>query len=377
MKGKHTILLCAGIAVVLSCTSYEELRYPGRKESLIVNGILRTDDTLHAITVTYGTAKGGVYRRGHDATVKCFVNGEFVSEGEKVEYENEGELLIIYDYDISEINGLSVVASDPNTDNYYTDTLLAEYRKYTFKADIHPGDKVRIEVSSDMGKASVDAVAPQPCRLELVDTTAIRVGRGAFDDPRDYNIRIKIHDIPGEETWFVPFKANGLMETCDGPDGETIRSGIVNKIAWFDTDNPVYGHETLDIPNELARNIGAPQDLGYSWSFTFSDHSFEDGSMELEYRDVRQRDIMVTGAVDHHYDELRLRQTALLPVGTINKTTYQYAQDLDIYRSASAEAEPVIFPDNVEGGIGYVGIITVTTLPVRLDDYVVWYDVYY
>ena len=108
MKGKHTILLCAGIAVVLSCTSYEELRYPGRKESLIVNGILRTDDTLHAITVTYGTAKGGVYRRGHDATVKCFVNGEFVSEGEKVEYENEGDLSLVTEL---KIDGLACALS--------------------------------------------------------------------------------------------------------------------------------------------------------------------------------------------------------------------------------------------------------------------------
>ena len=369
MKGKYIILILAVIAAVFSCTSYEELRYPGRKESLIINGIFRTDDSLHSISVTYGTAKGGVYRSGHDATVKCFVNGQFVSEGEKVHYEGEGEVLIIYDGDAA--------ASDPDTDNYYTDTLLAEYRKYTFKADIHPGDKVRIEVASDMGKASVEAIAPQPCRLEFVDTTAIRVNRGAYDDTRDYNIRIKIHDIPGEETWFVPLKANGLMETCDGPDGETVRSGIVNTIAWFDIENPVYGHETLDIPNELSRNIGAPLDLGYSWSFTFSDHSFEDGSIELEYKDVQPRKIMVDGAGDHHYDELRLRQTALLPVGTINKTTYQYAQDLDIYRSASADAEPVIFPDNVEGGIGYVGIITVNNLPVRLDDYVVWRDVYY
>lgn len=173
------------------------------------------------------------------------------------------------------------------------------------------------------------------------------------------------------------------MSTKDGPGGEILNEVKWDRLADFDRTDPVFGRETLDIPEGLAPIVGMPGDSQDGWSYSFSDITFENESHVLSYDKFSIRSFRsFVGGNDTHYDKLYFEPEALFPIGSMTGETYKYMQSLDTYLSAQGGlddliSEPVVFQDNVDGGVGFFGIINVTVQVVRFKDIFIGSDIYY
>ena len=276
------------------------------------------------------------------------------------------------------INGKTTLVATEVPDAYASDPSYEPWEQvYSFDADLKPGDEGRIEARKDAFAVSAAVTAPPAVNLSIVDTTTVRMSyMGETDDY--FQVKLSFRDLPGD-SWY---RVAACMETeyayLDG-DGNPSPDYSGDYTWWF---SPETGFDP--VISEGGGKTGG-MDIGALLSEEntyncFSDSPFRD--QECIIRPLFHPSI-VYGYYDQYifpdgldYDEYEAvyeviskmpyhaHRTARLQVRTIDFAQYHYLKALQNMDTFGTEitflVEPTTLPSNVEGGLGFVGLETVS-----------------
>lgn len=329
-----------------ACTNPLDYQSGQSASVLVMNAMLRTDETTHVIWLSNSTVDKLFVVK--DAELTCYINDEFVAKA------------------------IPVRPTEPVDDNFEE---KSKYYKaggsiataYLLKATIKPGDKVRLVADWYDLHASATALAPQAPVLAAVDT--VRTQSSPYSDP-DAPVsalvcRFRLEDRPGEENWYrlcVSYEADAV--DCRGE--QTHWQGAVPFSYYKD---PVLndGFRTPDDDKALSSLFDLLNSHIYSKYCSFSDKAFADKAVETEINilDPYMSPWWITHARDEQDDQptqLRIRFDLL----SLSKEEYFHLWGLTNAQRSGLEwnplFEPVRLPDNVEGGLGLVTVASATSL---------------
>ena len=334
--------------LVVSC--YEEIIIPVGDEDpvVVMNAQLNTADTTHEIHLS-------------------------VSRNNRVWGLDGADVRVT-------VNGKTTLTATQVYDDYSPDATT-NYRfweqVYAFDADLKPGDEVHIEARKDAFEVTATVVAPPAVDLSIIDTSTVRMSY--MGDTGDYlQVKLGFRDLPGDSWYRVAACMESEYAYLDeegnpSPD----YSGV--QIWWMDPEtgfDPVIsdgGGKTGGM------DIGALLSAENSYN-CFSDNSFRDQECTIRplffpYVIYGYYDRYVFPEIEDYdayqaiYEEISgmpyyAYRKARLQVRSIDFTQYHYLkalQNLDTYGTEMTFlVEPTILPSNVEGGLGFVGLETVS-----------------
>lgn len=234
----------------------------------------------------------------------------------------------------------------------------------TLATPFRPGDRVRLSAVAEEGRYRADAevVIPQPIeRIMRVDTmrTTLKIGTSMSDCLR---YRITIPDRPGERNYYRlviekrTYRTNEegvtygpLIETPEIINQEDV---VLTEGHLTTADDKEFGAFDMTIPN--VRNI-------------FTDSRFADASYTLNVYTA------YPGTLDWSSDSWKYhtRIDAVIRLQSITEAQYRYMRALNCLDSdnySDTFMEPVIVPQNVTGGLGFVGASSEQQVTLRIID---------
>ena len=337
---KKTIYLSLLSLLAVSC--YEEIIIPvGNDEPIgVMNAQLNTLDTTHTVFLSV-TQKNEMLPL-NNADIRVFINGTLAATAK-------------------EIYGL--VYFDARNE-----------MGYSFDAVFQPGDEVRIEARKGDISMNATVTAPQPVTLSSVDTSYVWM---TYLGEANYYLQVKtvFQDLPGASFYRVTGR---MLDEFEYQDKEMNPipgySGTVENRLWVETGfDPVI--------SEGAGKTGAI-DLGTLLAEENSLHCFSDLSFAGQECTIRPL-FSPWGLEEYYYysgqyvpdkmtedystlDEYYriIRRHAFVQLRTLDFSQYHYLKALENLETFGTElsflVEPTTLPSNVEGGLGFVGIETVS-----------------
>ena len=322
-------MIIAAALLTVSCeNTVEKIWSDQNKAMLVVNAQLLQDMGSHRVFVN--CSEGSDTREVRDAAVTCSINGGAAISAQPLTSEIE-----LYDGSFAE-----------------------EYHGYGFDATLNPGDEVAIDVRWNGLSASSKVKVPESAaKITAMDTMRVVLSGenvntgGNRRTTRQYNITVK--DKAGEPNYYM-LRAEDIYYQIDA-SGRKVASLSIN--GAFDAD---YDRLLHPIENSVIDEI-IGDDNHYE---LFTDEMFADASCTLKiydsYYGVYLEDYMQFFA--------RFREGDSYAMDRIFKV-YTVTFDEFIYLKAIGSAgnyvefmtEPVIFPENVTGGLGFVTVATPAT----------------
>ena len=344
MKKILPVLLLS--TLVVSC--YEEIVLPsGNEEPVVVmNAQLNTGDTTHEIhlSVSRNNRVWGL----DGADVRVTVNGK-----------------------------TTITATQVYDDNALNPDYQPWEQVYAFDADLKPGDEVRIEARKDAFDVSATVTAPPAVTLSAIDTSTVRMSY--LDEVYDYlQVKLSFRDLPGD-TWYRIDACLGSEFAYLDEEGNPVPEYAGAQTYWM---YPETGYDPIISEGggktgglDIAALLSA--DNTYN---CFSDNSFRDQECTVRplfypqsvYGYYQWYQFPVLDDYSQYQDIYEtishmpywLHQRARIQVRTIDFSQYHYLkalQNLDTYGTEMTFlVEPTTLPSNVEGGLGFVGLETVT-----------------
>ena len=340
MKADYLIVLLITVSSFLSCESPIEMGDDGLGEVLIMNAHINTADTSHVVWLAYGTQHG--MRSTLDGVVSCFVNGKLVASTDKVVETYEKQTIDSFK------NYISVAA-------------------YRFDAQIAPGDHVRIVASAGphLCQAEMD-VLPRPTILDAYmfpcETDVDKqCGRNRFE--------IRIQDQDGVLNYYylrLIGASHIVVEKTAGLSSYNVGDVLErkNKEVHINTT----GEPLLNTGARFLGDQGSSQASYFdNEENLFTDLLFRDGQYTI--RVFTDEQFMNAPSTMDEGDSMIVYNMAIVRVFNISReeylslSGYQFANSRE---NGSFLTEEFVFPNNVEGGIGFVSVNTAT-------DYVLYF----
>ena len=309
-------------AMLAACDNPLEYKPASMADELVLNGHLYADEQWHTVyvAVSHTEYSGRVF----SGELRCYVNGRL--EARTTE--------------------LNIIDED--------DSYAVPSCSFSFKASFKAGDVVRIEVDADGFKASCEQVVPQKPDVSRVDTVSVR-HRIDYDEVDDcYRFDVTLKDSDPEDSFFRLVIAD-YAESVFYKDGEQIGTDNSAHLRTFWADDDPILNEGHFNANEVFE-IGSTNYFG-----VVTDNMFAGASATLRpIVDKRSFGMMryMEGA-----DSVEISAYALVKVHGISKPYYYYLKALNMLRDGSTDLalEDVQIPDNIDGGIGFIGIANPTT----------------
>ena len=337
---KKTIFLLILSFLAVSC--YVEVEIPvGDEEPVgVMNAQLNTMEPVHVVYLSVSRKNRVQALAGAD--VRIFVNGVPVATAEEVPADYDGEW----------------------------------ETAYVFEADFHPGEEVRIEARQSGIDLSATVTVLSPVTISSVDTSSVKM---TYLGETDTYLQAKttFRDLPGTSYYRVYGRVVDDFSYLD-EEGDPIPgySGTAETELWMET-----GFDPI-ISEGAGKTGGA--DLmtllsdGNSYS-CFSDRPFsgEDctirpliHSYSFQLGDYQYGIYLPDGMQDENYWEVlsvlsrEIHRRATVQLRTLDLAQYHYLKALENLDTFGTEmnflVEPTTLPSNVEGGLGFVGMETVT-----------------
>ena len=339
MKKIYLIIACF---LPLSCETALFLDPVGPEREIALQARILTIDTLHTVHAVYSTHDA--LEPAEDLTVACYINGECVA----VTTDSEAE-----------------------TDEWKSETT---WRAYRFRADIHPGDSVRIEAVGRVGTAIARVKAPDAPPLPVVSVEKIsRKDGGGFDDPV-YRFQIRVDDRPNQRNWYRMVTLGRQVVDEYRPEGHPLYyHDWTEEGGWFrvmDKTIDIQVDNTKDPflnPDGRAADSRNPDYLANQYNM-FSDELFEDGTVNLTL-EARVADYFkINNLSTSSICSYRRSITALFDLQSLSREDYLNSRMLEMrYFSLTGVpyvdgllSEDIVPPDNVKGGIGFVTVRSVS-----------------
>ena len=328
----------------LAAGCYEEILIPTEDKDpvLVMNAQMDNLEDVHVVNLSLSRLSKVEPLPG--ATVKVYVNGTFVAQA------------------------VEMVEQDP-----------WNRTKYAFEAEFHPGDEVRIEAVKDAFNATSTAVVPQPAAIESIDTSSVRMTY--LDSSTDYlQLKVRFKDLPGD-TWYgvdhcisdrweyldeegntspeytAVSESRGALDTGYDPvisegSGKTAGSDLA---ALLSVEN--YFNCFADTP--IADQECTLRVMVYSWYFYLSEYRY--GIYVPEWMNNNPDAWSILTAMP-----VRIHRRCTFRLRTLDFSQYHYLKALNNLETFGTEVnflvEPTTLPSNVEGGLGFVGIETITEM---------------
>jgi hypothetical protein len=336
MKKTISLLLLSFLAA--SC--YEEVVIPvgGDEPVGVMNAQLSTLDSTHFVYLS--VSRKNRVRALPGADVRVFVNGAQALTAQELPPHYEGEW----------------------------------ETAYVFETEIRPGDEVRIEARQGSLSLSAAVTAPQAVTISSVDTSTVRM---TYMGETDTYLQAKtvFRDIPDASFYRVYGRVVDDFVYLD-EDGIPIPdfSGTAETGLWMETGfDPVISEGA---GKTGGADLAAILSDGNSYS-CFSDNPFADGECTIRplispysfplgpygtYIPASMQD-------DPDWEMLaslqrKVHRRATVQIRSLDFSQYHYLKALENLDTFGTEmsflVEPTTLPSNVEGGLGFVGLETVT-----------------
>ena len=248
---------------------------------------------------------------------------------------------------------------------------------YMFEATFKPGDEVRIEATKDAFNASATVRVPPAVAVASVDTSSVRMTY--LDDTSDYlQMKARFKDLPGDSWYGVDQRIYDRWEYLD-EEGQVIPEYIVtnNSFGSIETGfDPVISEGSgktsgsdfaalLSVENTYNCFADSPiageectlRVMTYPWNVYLNDYRYGLLVPEVLEDNPDPWSILVKMPV-------RVRRECFFRLRSLDFSQYHYLKALNNLETFGTEmnflVEPTTIPCNVEGGLGFVGIETVT-----------------
>ena len=347
MKKSIYLFLLSFLAV--SC--YEEVVIPvGDDEPVgVMNAQLNTLDKVHVIELSVSQKNDVQALPGAD--VRVFVNGTLATVADEIIPLNE---------DVTYYDG-------------YSSHRGPRVTEYTFEWDFRPGDVVRIEARKGEMVLSSTVTAPAAVPISSVDTSTVKMTY--MGETSTYlQMKTVFNDDPSVSFYRVyGRKVEDL--TCLDESGEPAPglTSVNESVLWLETGfDPII--------SEGAGKTGGT-DLGGLLKSENSYHCFADIPFSGEECTIRPLTDFYPLS-EHYYSynysptesgveweefksmSQKVRRRAAIQLRSLDFAQYHYIKALENLETFGTEmnflVEPTTLPSNVEGGLGFVGLETVT-----------------
>ena len=327
---------------LLGTGCYKEIRIPTEDKDPVLVMNAQMDNLEERHTVSLSRSLLSKVEPFSGARVKVYVNGTLVAE-----------------------------AVETPEDSGWNQTA------YEFKATFKPGDEVRIEATKDAFNASSTVIVPPADAIASVDTSSVRMTY--LDDTSDYlQLKARFKDLPGDSWYGVDNRVSDLWEYLD-EEGNVIPGYIVhsNSMGNIETGfDPVISEGSgktsgsdfaalLSVENTYNCFSDSPiageeytlRVMTYPWNVYLDDYRFG---------------LLVPAVLEDGPDPwsilaklpTRIHRECYFRLRSLDFTQYHYLKALNNLETFGTEmsflVEPTIIPCNVEGGLGFVSIETVT-----------------
>ncbi|GGJ94347.1 DUF4249 family protein [Parabacteroides faecis] len=329
MKKHLFILLLLGIVLFSACENEIPFNDKYQKPQLLMNAILEAEKEENEVQL-------------------------YIIDSEKMTLVSNGSVTVYVNNEKKEVAKSKIVL-------WNSSDSMKVCRLQTI---FHPGDHVRLEATAEDGQynAWAEVEIPQPIeKIIRIDTllTKIKIGYYMADCIR---YRITFDDLPGKRNYYQ-LAIGEKSYTVDLKTG--IRDSLPFDISYPEIINQedivlTDGHLTtadddefgiLDMTIQNVRNI-------------FTDSRFENGSYTLNVY-TRFYDF------NNRYEAVRIQTDAIIHLLSITKADYRYMRAMNCLDSENYNdtfMEPVIVPQNVTGGLGFVGASSEVQMKVQILD---------
>jgi hypothetical protein len=321
---RYILMIIAAALLATSCENSVETIWSDQNEAMLVlNAQLMQDNPSHRVFVH--CSEGGQNNEVTDAEVFYSVNGGPEKKVTPVTSWEEW-----YDGSLHEIS-----------DGYRFDEIFAA------------GDRVRLRASWHGLTATGEFAFPESAaKITAVDTARIVLGNneGYYETHITRQYRITVKDAPKEKNYYM-LRFQDVYYRLN-PEGEKIASVTID--GSFDATDD---HVLHPVENSMMEDL-IGRDNYYE---TFTDEMFADGDYTIK---VTDRSWAVYGSAwtefwyqfeegDSYCMDRRIK------VYTLTFDEYIYLRAIDAAgNDLGFMTEPVIFPGNVSGGLGFVAGVT-------------------
>ena len=326
---RKIVYMIMAAALLAACENPLEYNPASRADMLVLNGHLSTDEEWHTVYVAVShTEYVSVVTSGE---LRCYVNGVLAAK--------TTNLIEMPD------------------DNYY----IEPGRYFQFQAAFKAGDVVKIDVDAGGFKAWNEQVVPPVPTVTRIDTTTVvqRSDWGSVDTC--YRFETTLKDIDKEDSFF----RLSITDHCDATyykDNVEIGKGSNETLlSFFGDDDPVL--------NEGHFNAGDFFEIGATNHFgVITDNMFAGGSATL--KPVVSKSDFGHFAWSDEADSLKVSIKAIVKVYGLEMPYFYYFTALNSLRDGTSDLalEDVQIPDNIEGGIGFIGIANPYTASFSLGE---------
>lgn len=315
---KIIIALCACCLAAASCEKYIDIKPNGPDKMLIINALLSPCDSVHQAHIFLSTQRKaneldsvGVFR--------AYLNGQLCGE---------------------------------------TSGLIS--RVVEFRADLKPGDRVKLEVDCGDMHAESEATVKEPVALPQLDTSVVSYVDNKGKTHKVTQFRIRIDDRKGENNYYM---LQAFSEHLDyvlevKPDvntsshvGDTIYYYRSDKVIDTSNEPLLYKDLTIGEGDDAETFINNPY-------YLFTDETFRDGSYTLNVS-VEDFEPGRVSDSDYGYYIRRRVERNVFRLHTLSRDAYNYINSFAIENSDLAGYfffEAGTYPQNVKGGLGFVTV---------------------
>ncbi len=340
-----TRLLAAALAILAaSCTSKIDYQSGQKERLLVLNAIIRTDESSHRIGVSLSSLRSDT-KDLKDAKVDVYLNGDYLcaaSYTSPATYPGYPDM----PYDAKYIPG-----------------PLPE-SGYYFDADLHEGDELKITAAWEDLSASATARVPKAVQLTSVDT--LQVPQTPYFDRIDgLECKVRMKDVPGEDTWMrllVEYHFDSVSHHPEEGQTDSLRQWFTEAPELFFDDDPNLRGDFHSSREREAIRDNTPIDfpLATNMFCIFSDEGFKDSDYTATVYLRNNFFIPRQGAWDQTvHSRLSFRLLTLSRDDFLFLRAFTNAEANSVLGGNSEFQilfEPVVYPSNVEGGLGLVCI---------------------
>lgn len=322
------ILYSAAIVTVLgSCENTIDTIKVSGEDQIMMNALLDVNDDIHVVYLSHG--QGDDFKPySTQGQVKCYVNGDLAATAMPKSY-----------YDL-----------------YFC-------KAYVFDADFKAGDKVKLSIDEGV---SAEVTVPQSPEILDVDTSYFENTSNILSSI--FFLRTELKDVPHDENYYS-FNVNAEVYK-----GWNLRDTTRQRSVSLFTDNEPLLKE-YSSGNDDSKTFF--DDYVKNKYHLFTDKSFKDKSHVLNvgiypydclwgYYDKERKDY------GQGYDKAGASVSVI--VSSISPDAYRYIKAIE--SSDFWHFEPVIFPQNVSGGLGFVSVSNSAVWKIRFPDRMILKDSY-
>lgn len=339
MDKKFLILLIFALFSTTACLRDMEYDPISKGDQIVMNSLMSVGEEQHVVFLALSTP-GSVEKIKGGAKVQCYINGALA--------------VTATEYDANLWPGAS-----------------SRVRAFAFEAEFKAEDEVEIVAEAGEHKVSSAVVVPTQAILGKIDTLTVQKGEESY---LSFAVNMSDKDT-GDDYYQINIKYKTELE-------------FYKEDALIGTQNNLY-YCQIDCSDDIILSEGNIASDDFSETFTWGSQNYYGAFLDKQFngKDVVLRPKVNKTEFEHPIsyptnegkpDKIIVKPTVIVTISHIQGRHYYYLKALNEMMSGSfadLSLEKIAIPDNVQGGIGFVGIansasaeITLPSVEIKIED---------